>query len=360
MPVSANQRNKEAVWAYWQKMNHAAPGTMPDVVREYVHDDVDWNGPAPIDRLVGVDALITGFWEPLLHSFPDIRRDPYIFLGGIDEDNDLGMADGSEWVSGCGYMTGTFVNDWLGIPATGKKTHINFGQFYVMRDGKIAEGYVMYDVLSVMRQAGFQVLPPAPGADGGKVPGPVSGDGILLLEQDALESRKSVQLVQAMGRALERYRRDRDGDNMETMEPWHTWHRDMKWYGWSGIGMCFTMEEFQDFHQRPWLHGFGDRNMEPDGRGKVMGFYGEGDYAAGGIWDVVFSHHHGDYAGIPATGKLMTIRDFDWWKRDGSLITENWIPIDLIDLCRQMDVDLMDRLRQQVEMRNRTGHWAWT
>jgi predicted ester cyclase len=331
------------------------------VIREYVHDDVDWNGSAPIDRLVGVDALITGFWEPLLRSFPDIRRDAYIFMGGVDGgETDWSTAEGEEWVSGCGYLTGTFAEDWLGIPATGRKTHIHFGQFYVMRDGKIAEGYVMYDILAVMRQAGFQVLPPAPGAEGGKVPGPVAGDGIMLVEQDALESRKSIQLVQAMGHSLERYRRDRDGGNMDTMEEWHTWHPDMKWYGPSGIGACFDMQEFQDFHQRPWLHGFGDRNLSHDGGGRTMGFVGEGNYACGGIWDTVFSRHHGEYAGIPATGTLMTIRDFDWWKRDGDLLIENWVPIDMIDLCRQMGVDLMDRLRQQVEQRERSGHWAWT
>jgi hypothetical protein len=48
----------------------------------------------------------------------------------------------------------------------------------------------------------------------------------------------------------------------------------------------------------------------------------------------------------------MTIRDFDWWKRgDNDLLIENWVPIDMIDLCRQMGVDLMERLRQQVEQR---------
>ena len=354
MPSSLNQRNKEAVWAYWSKMNYAEPGTVAKVVRQYVHDDVDWNGSAPIDRLVGVDALNTRFWEPLLESFPDLMRRPYVFMGGIDTGESAWASDtGQEWVSGCGYLTGTFVHDWLGIPATGKKTNIHFGEFNVMRDGKISEVYVMYDILGVMRQAGYQVLPPAPGAEGGKVPGPVARDGIMLTEQDPLESRKSLQLVEAMGGALERYVRDRDGGNMDTMEEWYTWHPAMKWYGPTGIGACFDMQEFQDFHQRPWLHGFGDRNLSRDGSGRTMGLVGEGNYACGGIWDTVFSKHHGEYAGIPATGNLMTIRDFDWWKRDGEHFIENWVPIDLIDLCRQMGVDLMDRLREQVEQRRR-------
>ena len=51
----------------------------------------------------------------------------------------------------------------------------------------------------------------------------------------------------------------------------------------------------------------------------------------------------------------MTIRDFDWVKREGEYLIENWIPIDMIDLCRQMGVDLMERLRQQIEQRERGG-----
>jgi len=352
MPTSVNQNNKAAVWDFWQKLNHVGIENVPDVIRAAVHDDVDWNGSAPIDRLQGVDALIGDFWMPLLRSFPDLRRDPYVFLGGIDDgESAYGSDHGEEWVSGCGYLTGTFAEDWLGIPATGKKTNIHFGQFYVMHEGKIAESYVMFDILSVMRQAGYEVLPPAPGADGGKIPGPIAGDGIKLTEQDPLEGRKTIQLVDAMGRGLERYVRDRDGGDMTKMEQWRYWHRDMKWYGYSGIGMCFNLEEFQDFHQRPWLHGFGGRNMSQDGTGRTMGFVGEGNVSCGGIWDTTFSYHSGEYAGIPATGNLMTIRDFDWWLRKDDLLVENWIPIDLIDLMRQMDVDLMERLREQIDAR---------
>ncbi|MCY4020895.1 MAG: ester cyclase [Chloroflexi bacterium] len=351
-----NQQNKETVWDFWQKLNHVGAENVPDVIRAAVHEDVDWNGSAPIDRIVGAEGLISDFWLPLLHAFPDLKRAPYVFMGGIESGlSDWAGEAGSEWVTGCGYLTGTFVNDWLGIPATGKKTNIWFGQFYLMRKGKIAESYVQYDVLAVMRQAGYQVLPPAPGAEGGKVPGPVAKDGILLTEQDSLESRKSLQLVEAMGKGLMRYVRDRDGGDMSRMEQDKYWHQDMKWYGPSGIGGCFTLEEFEDFHQRNWLHGFGDRHLDMDRGGRSMGFIGEGKYACGGVWDTYFSYNNGDYAGIPATGKLMTMRDFDWWKREGDYLIENWVPIDMIDLCRQMGVDLMERLRLQIEERERNG-----
>lgn len=349
-----NQKNKEFVWDFWQKLNYATDETARGVIEAAMHKDVNWNGPHPINHLGGVDAVIADYWLPLLKSFPDIKRKPYIFMGGFSGEE--------EWVSGVGYLTGTFTKDWLGIPATGEKTNIHFGQFYVMREGKIAEGYVIYDLLHVMRQAGFQVLPPARGGDGGKVPGPKAGDGILLTEQDQLETRKTRQIVQAMGGGLGRYVRSRDGSNMNTMEQEHYWHPQMHWYGPSGIGACLSLEEFQDFHQRPWLRGFGDRDHYDPGNGRMIGlggddFLAEGLYSSLGIWDVPFSKHHGEYQGVPATGKLMTLRDFDWYRRDGNALIENWVPIDIVDLFKQMGVDLFDKLRHQVEQRKLGRNW---
>ena len=360
MSNQLNQANKEAVWDFWQRLNYVSIDELPALLRAAAREDVAWNVSAPVDQILGVEAAISDFWLPLRHAFPDLKRAPYVFMGGIDAGSALYATEaGEEWVSGCGYMTGTFVKNWLGIPATGKKTDIWFGVFYVMREGKIAEAYLQVDVLAVMRGAGYQVLPPAPGAEGGKIPGPRAKDGILLTEQDSLESRKSQQLVQAMGRGMRRYQRDRDGGDLRSMEQEKYWHRDMKWYGPSGIGACHNLEEYEDFHQRPWLEGFGDRNISREGSGRRMGRIGEGAYCCGGIWDTAYSHHHGEYAGIAATGKLMTLRDFDWWKREGDWLIENWVPIDLIDLLRQMDIDLMARLRDQIEARERGAPGLW-
>ena len=87
----------------------------------------------------------------------------------------MGVApSGEAWVSGCGYLTGTFAQDWLGIPATGRKTNIWFGLFYLVRDGKIAEGFTQLDILSVMRQLAIRYCHHrrAPMAARSPVPGP--------------------------------------------------------------------------------------------------------------------------------------------------------------------------------------------
>ena len=336
MSNEVNRTNKEKVWDFWQRMNHVEPVGVADLVRSAFHENVDWNASHPINQLVGVETLITGFYHPLRQSFPDLRRDPYVFMGGESGDE--------RYVAATGYLTGTFVQDWLTIPATGERTNIRFGQFYVMREGKIVESYLILDLLAVMRQAGFQVLPPARGAEGGKIPGPSTGDGVLLTDQDGLESCKSFQLVEAMIDGLVRY----DRDTLSSMEQKRYWHPQMHWYGPCGVGTCRSLEEFEDYHQRPFLQAFPDRPLDGGG-GRRLGRIAEGHYVASGGWGWLQATHGGEYLGCPATGRRTSMRVMDFWRRAGDALMENWVPIDIVDIFQQFGVDLFDRLRQQIE-----------
>jgi hypothetical protein len=145
--------------------------------------------------------------------------------------------------------------------------------------------------------------------------------------------------------------------NLRSMEQEHYWHPQMQWYGPSGIGACLSLEEFEDFHQRPWLQGFGDRGIFARGGGRRIPSHAEGNYLGAGAWDTAFSHHYGNYLNIPPSGKLMTIRNFDWWRREGEYLVQNWVPIDMINLILQSGVDLFDRLLQQVELRKQGKKW---
>ena len=344
-----NQKNKAIVWDYWQRMNHARLDEVSRIVQNTFLPDVNWNASQPINQIVGADALITDFWEPFRHSFPDVQWRADILMGGWLGDE--------QWVSGMGYLTGTFVHDWLDIPANNRKTNIHFGQFLRLENERVAESYVIFDMLALIKQAGFLLLPPSRGTDGGKVLPPSGRDGILLTEQDEFESRKTMQLVEAMWSGMSRYQRARDGGDLDSMDQQNYWDRDFHWYGPCGIGTSHTLEEYQDFHQRPWLTGFGDRSVDGDPGGRILGYMSEGQYASAGIWDYKFSFHHGEYLGVPATKRMMTMRDFDWYKRVGNVLTQNWVPIDIIDLLMQMDVNLFDRMRYQVELRKSGRHF---
>lgn len=349
-PSERNQKNKALVWDYWQRLNWADNSEVPTILAKAFHRDVNWNGSHPINRLQGVHGLLEGFWLPLRAAFPDLKRRTDIFLGGSSE--------GEEYVTGTGHLVGTFVHDWLGIPATGEKVCVNFGQHYILREGQIAESYLILDLLSLMRQAGFQVLPPGRGAEGSIVPGPHTCDGVLLAPEDPLEGERTTAMVNAMLDGLWRYQRNRDADDLGSSAQEHYWTPGMHWYGPTGIGWCLNLEQFKDFQQRPWVRAFGDRLWDkPHPNARTLALVSEGRYASLGIWDYEFSVHHGAYLGIPATNRLLRMRDFDWYRREGNRIAQNWVPIDMIDLLRQMDVDVFERLRQLVEYKRQGKRW---
>ena len=182
-----NQRNKAVVWELWQRLNHGPVDDLSGILTGAMSPEIAWHGPHPINDITGIESLVHGFWRPLRHAFPDLKRTCDVFIGGESQ--------GEYWVTATGYFTGLFVNDWLGIPATDEKAYIRFGQFCVLEDGRISESFLILDLLAVMRQAGFQLLPPARGAEGGRVPPPRSKDGVKLMEQDELVSRQTMQLV---------------------------------------------------------------------------------------------------------------------------------------------------------------------
>ena len=71
----------------------------------------------------------------------------------------------------------------------------------------------------------------------------------------------------------------------------------------------------------------------------------EGNFVATTGWPSVRATHKGDYLGVAATGRPITMRVMDWWRCEGDLLVENWVFIDLPHLMLQMDVDLLARLK---------------
>ena len=72
---------------------------------------------------------------------------------------------GGDWVLSMGHMLGMFERDWLGIPATGKMAFLRLCEFHRIDAGKITETYLHTDLISVMKQASVDPLPPQTGAE---------------------------------------------------------------------------------------------------------------------------------------------------------------------------------------------------
>jgi predicted ester cyclase len=326
--ISPSSKNKQLVWEFWQQLSGGNSERLKTEIRSHVHADVSWNGPHPINHLQGREALIADYWEPFLRSFPDLQRRTDVFLGG--------QFGGHDWVCATGYFTGTFAQDWLDIPATNSKISIRFGEYCKVSTGKIEETYLLLDILDVMRQAGIQLLPPSRGAEG-LVPGPATEDGVLLKDQDEIDTEKSLALVDAMIAGLLSY----DQVNLTSMNMVDFWHPEMKWYGPGGIGTTYGLKGFEDYHQRPFLEAFPDRRA-----GDHKARLADGNYVATTGWPSVKATHAGEYLGVAATNKQIGMRVMDLWHREGELLTENWVLIDMIDLFLQFGIDLLDELQR--------------
>lgn len=332
--MSLNQRNKKIIWEAWHQGNQQ-PQNIPALYAKIMHPNIHYNGPQPFNEINGCDALIEKFWKPFLRAFPDIQRRTYLFLGGQVGTDVTKASNVQHWVGGMGDYIGTFANDWLGVPATGQSIHIRFGEFSRLENGKIVEIYTLFDIISLMAQAGYDVLPPSPGRQIW-VPGPKAGNGILLEPQEKTESQKTYTVLYNMlFKGMEYHKKD---NKKPTMDGY--WTEDMTWHGPHGIGSVFGLPDFYKNAQQPIVEGHPDRI---GGFHKVR--FAEGNCAAMGGLKALRGTHTGAFLGIAPTGNRVTWRIMDFYTRKGDYLHEDWVLIDLIDACQQIGVDLFEKLK---------------
>ena len=310
--------------------------------------DCQWRVSHPINTLSGTDAALTTLWQPLKHAMLDLERRDLILVGGSYE--------GRDYVACLGHYAGTFRNDWLGIPANGQPVFLRYGEVYQVENGKVVQASLLWDILDLVRQAGFWPLAPSTGTEG-RWSWPFTGDGIVLQESDATQSATSLQQTLDMHRSLLEYddsHLTRDG--LLDMRQKEYWHPKMMWYGPSGIGTTRGLQGFVDYHQLPFRIAFArpQGSMEEvqavraaHGAGHYIRI-GDGPYSVTGGWPSVYAHHvGGSFAGTTGTGKAVTMRVMDFYLHHEGLIRENWVPLDMLDLLNQMGFDVLARLQSQ-------------
>ncbi len=330
-----NQQNKQLVWDYWRSLENAGNAESAEIARQYLSQNHDWHGPDPINNLHGADAYVSDYWHPLLHSFPDLKRQCYIFIGGESSGRADGGKDGRMWVGGTGVFDATFANDYLTIPATSEAVSIRWGEFCCIEKDKIVETFLLLDLVDLMQQAGFQVLPPSRGVDG-VYPPPRAKDGILLEAQDEQESAHTLEHIRRfIFDALNSY----DQSALKSMGIADYFHPDIHWYGPGGIGACLSLQEFEDNHQRHWLHAYPDRQVQD-----LDALIAEGYFSGGPGWAGVLATHSGDYLDARATNRPVEFNGLDFWKLENDRYIENWVFVDMIHLFRQFGIDLFERM----------------
>ena len=288
----------------------------------------------PFGDMIGPDALFDTVFADLCSAIPDLERRDYIRVAGESGDD-------CQWVGCAGYYTGVFTHSWLGIPATGHLITFRFHEFYRVADSQIVEVQAIWDIPDLLRQANRWPMAPSLGAEI-HVPGPATNDGIVTtpynVEQSAATRTHIIDMLTAMTR------HPSEG-GPEVMEMDRYWHPKMTWYGPSGIGTSRGIDGFREWHQKPFLAAMPDRGQYPD---EVHHhFFADGHYAAVTGWPNMAQTITGDgWMGIVPTGKKIYLRSLDFWRLENSLIRENWVLVDLLDIYAQLGVDVLNRARQ--------------
>jgi predicted ester cyclase len=343
--------NKQAVYAGLADLAASTPGAIGKHLAVLYAPDAQWRGSHPMNEMQGLAAMEAQVWAPLLRSFPDLERRDEIVVGGRYE--------GRDYVACIGHYLGTFRHDWLTIPATGKPIYIRYGEVHQIVDGKIVQSNCLWDVLDVIQQAGFWPLPPALGTEG-RWPGPITQDGIVLTAQDAGMGAANLTQTLAMHGNLHAFGDfpDATREDLLTMPQKEHWHPRMMWYGPAGIGTTRGLQGFVDYHQRPFRMALprpqtdAARAQLAQARAEMGGGHyiriGDGKYSVTGGWPSRVDIHSGpNWLGLPPTGKTVGMRVMDFYLHDEGRIRENWVPIDIIDVMKQLGVDVFARLLTQ-------------
>lgn len=326
--MSGRQEAKAIVLDYLRECDAAPPAR---ALEHHAGPGFRFRGVHPFNELAGAADVAGNVWAPLRHSFTALQRRQDIFFAGPN------LIDGTMWVTSMGHFMGLFDHDWLGIPSTGKIALIPYCEFFRVEDGGIAESALWIDIIRVMKQAGIQPLPVQTGAEIFN-PGPQTGDGVLLQEQDEAESQHTLDLIMEMCGHLV-------GDAMESAADMlrKTWHEDMNWFGPSGIGAVFTIVRYQQQHQGPFRAGLKDIVFN----GHVLE-HAEGCYGSWFGWPNLKMKQGDGFLGLPASERQTEMRVVDVYRRDGDKLAENWIFIDFLHYMQRLGVDVLARCRSIV------------
>lgn len=330
-------KTKSLVWDFNKKISAAKHLNLANVAKGYLHEDVQFHGPHPINNLNGQGQLLQNFWKPFIEAFPDFERQHYVFLGGSYK--------GDDWVSSMGHYVARFVSPWLGIPPSNKVVTIRFGEFCKIQDGKIKEIYLMLDLLDLMRQVGLWPLPHSLGVEA-LWPKPSTNDGIITKATEVSKSRQTTKLVNEWSDALNNF--EATIINFDSLKLENYFHPNSMRYGASGLGACRGIEGIKDNYFKHLISAFKERKTA-NHQFRVT----EGTYFAACGWESIKGRHVDEIFGVAATNKLVKVRAMEWWRRSENLIKESWIFPDMVDLLLQIDVDVFAKMHDAQE----TNQW---
>lgn len=112
----------------------------------YWAEGSSWNGPAGAGIKRSLKHFQEGWQRPFLKAFPDKRANDEVVI-----------AEG-DWVAAMGHVSATHGGEFMGAEGTGKAIKLKYMDFWRVENGKIAENYVLLDIIDFFRQIGVDLL----------------------------------------------------------------------------------------------------------------------------------------------------------------------------------------------------------
>ena len=310
--------------AYSSAQRH--PGNFASAITQFFAPDAQINVVHPFNFAEGGTGYLDAVIAPLQLSFDGLHRRDDIVIAG--------QFEGGDWVSATGYYVGHFARDWIGIHATGRLAYLRFGEFHKMKGRQVIESYIFFDIPELMIASGQWPIATGSGLERGytgMIPGPATQDGVITEPRDPAESQKSYRIVSDM--LLQLATKD------ESWRPY--WHENMMWYGPGAFGSFVGINRFADF-QVPFESQFEGWSGGSKNNGLTRHFtrFGEGAYTCSGGWPSLTGVNVKPFLEQGPTGERVFMRVCDWWRREGDLLVENWVFVDVPHVLLQMGFDV--------------------
>jgi len=324
------QKAKNLVQSFYQAFDKSKPCDLEAVMATYCSSNYTWRGCYPFVQLESARLVCQQFWKPLRQALTNIQRRQDIFMAGknsVSEDNSI-------WVVSMGHLMGLHDNHWLNIPPTRKMAFLRYCEFHQVKDGKICQSAMWFDIPQLMVQAGVNPFPPQTGAELVQ-PGPMTHQGVMLEEQDPAITQKTLDTMNSM---LNMCTWKQDLTLEEELAV--TWHDDMIWWGPTGIGASYTIKRYIKQHSGAMRKAFVDRVFHGHVCRMAEGYFG-GWFG----WPNLTLTPIGGFMGMPSSNKPCDMRVVDIYRRDGDKLAENWVFIDMLHFWKQQGLDILERLK---------------
>jgi predicted ester cyclase len=266
-------------------------------------------------------------------AFPNFKSTNYLFLG-----------EGNHLASLQSYHTVHWMKAFAGVPAPKSQPLIFIKDldFYILKDGKIWYNWCMVDVIGILQQGGYHVLPPAPLPNGINYLPPRAMNGIPSPDSQYVNPGDAEVARKAFRHMLEE-------DFVKQSRAARWWADDLQWCGPAGVGDARSPDEYVQHFLVPLHAAFPQQKLE------IGSSDCEGNYC-GALFYLV-GYHKGTWLGQPATGRRVVLKfgmharidveqEVDGCGRCGRIV-DAWVQLDIPEAFSQMGVDLLGRAKAQ-------------